>query len=85
MSVNAFIKGSDRSTDRKAERVNAKALSERTGAFYFIPNGGNTMKRRRFKQLTRADRLNIEKYLRQGMTKQGRRRRPGRQPSNGIL
>ena len=28
------------------------------------------MKRRRFKQLTRADRLNIEKYLRQGMTKQ---------------
>lgn len=33
-------------------------------------NEGNTMKRRRFKQLTRADRLNIEKYLRQGMTKQ---------------
>ena len=28
------------------------------------------MKRRRFKQLTRTDRLNIEKYLRQGMTKQ---------------
>ena len=28
------------------------------------------MKRRRFKQLTRADRLNIEKYLRQGKTKQ---------------
>ena len=28
------------------------------------------MKRRRFKQLTRTDRLNIEKYMRQGMTKQ---------------
>lgn len=28
------------------------------------------MKRRRFRQLTRTDRLNIEKYMRQGMTKQ---------------
>lgn len=25
------------------------------------------MKRRRFKQLTRTDRLNIEKYMRQGV------------------
>ena len=28
-----LYQGSDRSTDRKAERVNAKALSERTGPF----------------------------------------------------